>query len=234
MTTQESREPVTTHQQIANVTDEEMVERMVSSYAERFDDLFWDYFESHVTPQMVPGPTIVDVGCGPGLFLRDLGTRHPDARLVGTDVTRAMIDYASSIEYPGARPEFMCHDIASEPLPFADDSVDVVTMVALLHLLQKPFDTLAEIRRVLSSNGRFLLQDWIRTPLEIYLERMMPGDLDEAQARVARDRFMALFPVHNKYTKEDWLWLMDKAGFVVEHRKELRSPHFCTFVCRVS
>jgi SAM-dependent methyltransferase len=223
-----------THQQIANITDEEMVERMVSSYPERFDEIFWDYFQQHLAPALGGDqPVILDIGCGPGLLLRDLGARYPTANLVGTDITRAMIDHALSRDYAGRVPVYHLHDISSDPIPLADNSVQLVSMNAVLHVLDDPLEVLAEVRRVLARDGLLLLQDWIRKPLPVYLERMMPENLDEEQYKKARSRFIALFNVHNRYTPEDWQWLLAQAGFCVQHQQELRSPHFRTFVCSV-
>jgi SAM-dependent methyltransferase len=223
---------VATHQEIANVTDQELVDRMVSSHGDRFDDVFWEYFERRVHSSLSASPTIIDIGCGPGLFLKDLRERYPGFTLIGTDVTEAMIDYARETAFEGDPPELHVHDITSEPLPVADNSVEFVSMVAVLHVLNDPIKVLEEISRVLTEDGTFLLQDWIRTPLPVYLKRMMPEGLTEEQQEKAKRRMLALFTVHNKFAKDDWLWLLREAGMEVQHRQELRSPHFCTFICR--
>ncbi|MCB1693700.1 MAG: class I SAM-dependent methyltransferase [Pseudomonadales bacterium] len=221
-----------THQQIANVTDQELVERMIRSHADRFDDVFWAYFDEHVRPGLPGTPTCLDIGCGPGLYLRDLSRRFPGANLVGTDVTQAMLDYAAGLEFEGGSPALHLHDVTTAPLPAADNSVDLVSMVAVLHVLPDPVSVLREVRRVLAPGGRFLLQDWIRTPLTAYLERMVPEDLDPASRAAAMARLIPLFTVHNKFTIDDWLWVLAQGGFEVEVHRQLRSPHFCTFVCK--
>ncbi len=220
-----------THQQIANVSDEELVKRMISSHDDRFDDAFWSYFNEFVDPFLNSGAQIVDVGCGPGLFLRDLRQRYPEAKLFGSDVTLAMIDYAEEVTYSGPKPEYKLHDITEDLLPFADGQVNLLSMVAVLHVLDDPFAVCDEIKRVLVDDGIFLLQDWIRSPLPDYLERMAP-DVERDQPVIVKSRLMALFTVHNKYTQADWLWLLNEAGFKVNEYRQLRSPHFCTFVCQ--
>ncbi len=219
-----------THQQIANVTDQELVERMIHSHEDRFDAGFWSFFGDHVAPRLPSKPCVVDIGCGPGLLLRDIRKRYPEARLIGSDITPAMIDYAGQVSYEGEKPEYLLHDITTEPLPLDDDSVDLLTIVAVLHVLNDPVAVCREFRRVLKPGGVFLVQDWVRTPLPSYLERM-GGEGDEAQQESIRKRLMALFPVHNRYTLDDWLWLLPQTGFRVLEHRHLRSPHFCTFVC---
>jgi SAM-dependent methyltransferase len=99
-------------------------------------------------------------------------------------------------------------------------------MSAVLHVLDDPYPVLADIRRVLAPGGIFLLNDWIRTPLEVYLASRTDRTADpEADRR----RWLRLFPVHNKYTPEDWQWLLTTNGFQVQYSTQVR-PHFRLFV----
>ena len=219
-----------THQELSGISDSELIERMINTHDGRFGELFWSFFDEHVAGSLPDVPTILDVGCGPGLFLRDLQQRIPNAVLTGTDITPGMVEYAESVEFPDPRPRLIVHDVTTEALPAEDDSVDLLSMVAVLHVLDNPFVPLREIRRVLKSDGVFLLQDWIRKPLQQYLDRMTE-DVDEDNKAIARERFLSLFSAHNKYTIEDWLWVLKEAGFSVRSYQELSSPYFRAFVC---
>jgi SAM-dependent methyltransferase len=199
-----SRLTLATHQEIGGITDQQLLERMVERYANRFDAAYWEFFEVSVGRYLPPRPTIADLGCGPGLYLRDLAERRREAALHGFDITPAMIAYASGLRYPGARPTLVLHDITRDPLPLATGTVDLVCMTALLHLFDDPYPVLAETRRVLRPGGLFLLDDWIRTSLPQYLG---------ARSRGNETRGLKLFAVHNRYTVDDWKWLLSDAGF---------------------
>jgi predicted TPR repeat methyltransferase len=80
-----------THQVLSGATDEEFLQRMTQTYAERFGEAFWTFFTTHVAPRLPPRPLMADLGCGPGLFLQALSERYPQATLYGYDVTPAMI-----------------------------------------------------------------------------------------------------------------------------------------------
>lgn len=220
-----------THQDIANISDEELVNRMISSHDDRFDEAFWSFFNEFVDPHLKSKAQIIDVGCGPGLFLRDLRQRYVGASLYGTDVTQAMIDYAEDVAYAGEKPRYELHDITTDVLPFDAGQFNLLSMVAVLHVLDDPFAVCNEIKRVLADDGVFLLQDWVRSPLPEYLERMAP-DVEQEQREIVRNRLIALFTVHNRYTQNDWLWLLNEAGFKVNEYHQLTSPNFCTFVCQ--
>ncbi|MCB1645572.1 MAG: class I SAM-dependent methyltransferase [Pseudomonadales bacterium] len=222
-----------THQEIAGVSDEDLVKRMLSSHADRFDEQFWAYFAEQVAPALPEQPVLTDLGCGPGLLLRDLSERYPTATMSGFDITPAMIEHAQSqVTYAGKMPQYEVRDIAADGIPLQSGSVHLTTMVAVLHVLANPFTMLAEIRRILAPDGIFLLQDWIRTPMPQYLDRMIDPALPEEEKARMLPGMLRLFPAHNKYTTEDWLWVLDKSGFTVVDHRQLRSPHFSAFVCR--
>jgi SAM-dependent methyltransferase len=212
-----------THQSLSGSTDEEFLQRMVRSYPERFETTFWAFFASQVAAHLPAQAVGLDIGCGPGLFLRDLGERYPQMRLYGYDVTPAMIAHAQHMPTTGAKPTFAVHDIATQSLPHQDGSVHLVSMTSVLHVIDEPLPVLAEIRRVLAPGGLFMLHDWIRQPLSSYLawrqERM------EENPEANRRRGFRLFPVHNKYTTEDWQWLLAEAGFAIRHETQLRPTH---------
>jgi SAM-dependent methyltransferase len=212
-----------THQSLSGYSDEEFLQRMVQSYAERFEATFWAFFTSQVATHLPPHAVGIDLGCGPGLFLRDLGQRYPQMRLYGYDVTPAMVAYAQHLPTTGARPTITVHDATTQPLPHADRSVHLVVMTSVLHVVDEPLPVLADIRRVLAPTGLFMLHDWVRHPLPVYLARRQEN-MQEDPATSQRHGFR-LFAVHNKYTTEDWQWLLAEAGFAIRHQAQLRPTH---------
>jgi SAM-dependent methyltransferase len=212
-----------THQALSGVSDDELVRRMVVTHPDRFGEPFWAFFAAGVAPHLPARPTIVDLGCGPGLLLRDLGARYPLATLYGYDVTPAMIAHGRQLSFASARPTLAVHDVATGPLPHATGSVDLVSMASVLHVLDEPFPVLAEIRRVLTPRGVFLLQDWIPQPLSAYLawRRDHQGEREPECSR----RGFRLFPAQNKYTRDDWQWLLGEARFAIVDQAALRPTH---------
>ena len=215
---------VPTHQSLSGASDDELLRRMVKTHPERFGPAFWAFFTAHVGGNLPPRPVAIDLGCGPGLFLHDLGERYPAAVLYGYDVTPAMIAHGQyHLSYAGAAPTLVVHDVATQPLPHAAGTVHLVTMSSVLHVFDEPLPVLAEIRRVLAPGGIFVLHDWIRQPLQTYLAWRRES-LGESETE-SRRRGFRLFPVHNKYTTEDWQWLLAEAGLAIRHQAELRASH---------
>jgi ubiquinone/menaquinone biosynthesis C-methylase UbiE len=174
---------------------------------------------------------LVDLGSGPGLFLRDVSSRIPDARLHGVDQATDMIENARSLEYAGEPPTLALHDIAADPLPLADVSVDLLCIAAVMHTFQDPFRFLDEVRRVLAPNGLFLLYDWIRVPFEEYIayRQREPGDPEELRY----PRALELFATHNKYTADDWRWILAQGRYEIVAASS-PYPRARVFLCRAA
>jgi SAM-dependent methyltransferase len=219
-----------THQEIGGVSDQEFVERMAARYPRRFNDEYWSVFKANVGRHLPAEPMIVDLGCGPGLYLRDLSERHRGARLHGVDATPAMIDHARQLRYQGAAPTLVVQDVEKEPLPLDAAGVDLVSMTGVLHVLEDPFAVLAEVLRVLRPGGLFLLDDWVRMPLAQYVQDR-PRDRGAAPER-QHAGWLRMFPFHNKYTAEDWKWLLAEAGFSLVSTVQIR-PQSQIFVAMV-
>ena len=218
---------MTTHQQLTGSTDDEFLQRMINTTAGRFTDSFWALFDAEVWPRLPEAPAVADFGCGPGLFLQAVSRRIPAASLTGLDVTPAMIEHARGLDYAGAPPTLEVADLTAERIPLADASVHLGAMTAVLHILDDPFAFLAEVRRALAPGGVFLLYDWARAPLREYLaERVSKEAPDLVLGRLSA---MRLFPSHNKYTVEDWRWLLGECGLSVVADAAPR-PHFHAFV----
>ncbi len=218
---------MTTHQQLTGSTDDEFLQRMIDSAAHRFTDAFWALFDAEVRPRLPDAPAVVDFGCGPGLFLQAVSRRIPGAALAGYDLTPAMIEHARGLDFAGAPPTLEVADLTAERIPLADGSVHLGAMTAVLHVFDDPFAFLAEARRALAPGGIFLLYDWVRSPLREYLADRVPQEAQDPAA--ARRQMMRLFPSHNKYTLEDWRWLLGKCGFDVAADAAPRA-HFHAFV----
>jgi len=186
--------------------------RQLERYSVRFNDEFWTFFASDVQPLLPAEPVLADLGCGPGLYLRDVSGRLPWAVLHGVDRGLDMLAYARGLDYTGRTPSLYDADVAGE-LPFSDGSVDLVTCTAVMHTLEDPFRFLDEVRRVLAPNGLFLLYDWVRVPFGDYIDYRdaEPGDPPEARY----PRALELFATHNKYTADDWRWIFQVGRYAV-------------------
>jgi ubiquinone/menaquinone biosynthesis C-methylase UbiE len=104
-----------------------------------------------------PGDRVVDVGCGPGLFLREAAERGATA--VGVDPSSQMRRLALRRIPPGLRPAVTVVDGTAEHLPLDGATATVAWAVASFHHWTDPDAGLAEVRRVLAPGGRLLVAE---------------------------------------------------------------------------
>src|SRR5712691_8244461 len=113
----------------------------------------------HVGPDQVGSPgAILDVGCGTGRLLKSAKVRFPAARLVGVDAAAEMVKYAQS-STPDGTIEFQ--QATAEQLPFPNASFDLVFSTMTFHHWQDQARGAAEVARVLTPGGRWLLADFV-------------------------------------------------------------------------
>ena len=104
-----------------------------------------------------PG-TILDVGCGTGKLLRSASQRFPAAKLVGVDAAIEMVKQARSSTPDGT---IQFQQATAEELPFLNDSFDLVFSTMTFHHWQNQRRGSAEVARVLTPNGRWLLAEFV-------------------------------------------------------------------------
>jgi SAM-dependent methyltransferase len=113
--------------------------------------------EKRLTIEMLaisPGDRIVDVGCGPGNYTRDLADASGTGLVVGIDASEAMVA-AAARRSGGANLAYLRADACA--LPFEDGTFDAACSVGVIHMIEKPMQALAEIVRVLAPGGRLVV-----------------------------------------------------------------------------
>lgn len=164
---------------------------------------------------------IVDIGTGPGNLLLAMRGIFPHARLVGIDISPAMIAQARRNVKRHGKVHYIELQVAgADALPFASEAIDRVVSTGSLHHWKKPVHALSEVYRVLKPDGYALMYDLVRD---------MPKALcDEIRARFGAFR-LALLWLHSFeepfLNMEEMDCLGRRTEFVVE------GTHFSGALC---
>ena len=112
--------------------------------------------------RVTAGDRVLDVACGTGVVARRaLAAVGPRGSVVGVDLTEAMLAVAERIE---PQVEWRLGDVMD--LPLDDGSFDVVLCQAGLMFFPDRVAALAEMRRVLRTGGRLVVQVWGAAPAQ--------------------------------------------------------------------
>jgi phosphoethanolamine N-methyltransferase len=106
---------------------------------------------------------ILDVGCGLGAIAVDLVQNRGAASVVGVDVEPHLVAHSRErAKKAGVHDTVSFQVVTPGPLPFADDTFDlVVTKDAIIHIPDKAA-FYADVLRVLKPSGAFAGSDWLR------------------------------------------------------------------------
>jgi ubiquinone/menaquinone biosynthesis C-methylase UbiE len=128
-------------------------------------DIFHKHYElvaGHVG-QFCRAGTILDIGTGPGWLLAALRRSLPELKLVGVDISAAMVDKAmENMKKSGYESSIDLKVAAADKLPFPDNSFSAVISTGSLHHWKKPLAALNEIHRVLQPGSPALIYDLVR------------------------------------------------------------------------
>jgi SAM-dependent methyltransferase len=136
--------------------------------------IFLEHYDlvAHDVASFGAAQSILDIGTGPGQLLLAMRKTLPDAKLVGIDISSAMVAQAErNLETYGRDPRIEVRVAGADALPFADGTFDRVVSTGSLHHWKDPIHALAEAHRVLKVDGYALLYDLVRDmPKGVYGE----------------------------------------------------------------
>ena len=122
---------------------------------------------------LTDGAFVLDVGTGPGHVPLLIAQRCPALTVEGIDLSQQMIARATQAAgLADARVTYRVADVRA--LPYPDGSIDLVVSSLSLHHWTDVSAGLAEIRRVLSPNGRAWIYD-VRPVLHRVAENASPS-----------------------------------------------------------
>jgi demethylmenaquinone methyltransferase/2-methoxy-6-polyprenyl-1,4-benzoquinol methylase len=160
------------------------VREMFGSIARRYDvanhvlscgiDFYWRARAADIVASWQPG-RIADLATGTGDLALALQKKLPDAEITGVDFLPEMLELA---RHKGVQHVVLADAMS---LPFSDRSFDCVTIAFGLRNLENYSAGLAEIRRVLTTNGHLLVLEFslpsmpiLRAAYRFYLHRCLP------------------------------------------------------------
>lgn len=113
-----------------------------------------------------PGMTVLDLGCGTGLFTVEMARMvGPSGTVHAVDLQQPMLDAAAArlagTELSG---RVHLHAAGAYSLPLADDSCDLAVVIAALGEIPDRYAALLELRRVLKPGGRLAISEELPDP----------------------------------------------------------------------
>ena len=155
---------------------------------------------------------VLELATGTGLIAKNIV--NAAAHIEATDASGEMIAEAKR-DSRSAKLYFSVQDMFC--LPYADRSFDVVIVSNALHIVPEPERALAEIRRVLKDDGILI------APTFTHAENSFPGKVKAFFMKLAG------FPLHSKWTNEEYLAFLRENGWTVRKSAVLKASFPLTY-----
>ena len=120
--------------------------------------------------------TLLDVGCGTGIFLEILEKKFPYTKFSGLDPNQAMLAKAS--EKLSSKVDLKIGN--AESLPHDSQSFDWVVLSNCFGHINDQETALFEAHRVLRKNGKIIITDWTRDFLVMRIVNLYTQLFDDA------------------------------------------------------
>lgn len=161
---------------------------------------------------IVKAKTVLELAAGTGMIAKNIV--NAAAHIEATDASAEMITEAKR-DNRSAKLHFSVQDMFR--LPYADGSFDAVIVSNALHIVPQPEKALREIRRVLKDDGVLI------APTFTHAGNSFSGKV--------RAFFMKLagFPLHSRWTSEEYLTFLQQNGWTVRKSVVLKASFPLTY-----
>ena len=177
----------------------------------RKDGAAYDEMYELIRP-VVRHKTVLELATGTGLIAKNIV--NAAAHIEATDASAEMIAEAKRGNC-SAKLHFSVQDMFR--LPYADQSFDVVIVSNALHIVPQPEKALAEIRRVLKEDGVLI------APTFTHAENSFSGRVKALFMKLAG------FPLHSRWTSEEYLRFLRQNGWTVQKSAALKASFPLTY-----
>ena len=162
---------------------------------------------------VVKGKTVLELAVGTGLIAKNIV--NAAAHIEASDTSAEMIREAKRRNH-SAKLHFSVQDMFR--LPYADKSFEVVIVSNALHIVPQPEKALAEIHRVLKDDGVLI------APTFTHAENSFFGNSKAFFLKLAG------FPLHSRWTSEEYLCFLQQNGWTVRKNAVLKASFPLTYV----
>ncbi len=195
--------------------------RMIQTYDNVHNKMYWDEIDPHIN-ELAKGKCI-DIGCGPGLLLRDLDEKYKSEKLFGIDLSRIMLDKAEEfLKEPlnEGKVELIHHHMQENfQLPL---NVNLIFSSRVLRSFNNQIEIMKSIHTSLINGGKFVILDWDLGSIEKYYNYF---NSSEEFKDIELTEIIRLHRNFSRYSIEDWQFILEKSGFHIDYTFQLNPVH---------
>jgi ubiquinone/menaquinone biosynthesis C-methylase UbiE len=181
--------------------DKDRINLLIERFSIVYNEIFWKSIGHHFRKN---DPfSLLDIGCGPGLFLEEIAKRFPKAALIGVDEKPEMLKEAQK-RVPGA--DLIQGLVDKSFINSHDKKYDIIYAGLVFHELDNQINFLEDVKKhLINKDGLMIIYDFIIVPIDTYISAYAPF--------MSKDETIQRFPKPAKFSKEDINFLLKETGW---------------------
>jgi ubiquinone/menaquinone biosynthesis C-methylase UbiE len=182
------------------------------NYNRWFIPLVDDILSFHLPSDAV----ILDIGSGPGLLAKEIGSRSQQFKVIGIDISKDTLRIAHDNNKNCPNLSFIEASVYN--IPFNENSFDLVVCKDSLHHFNDLKKALKEMWRVLRPGGVLYIQDLRRDVPMYLLKRSIPK-----QTVVQKLQYYSVRAAYTKSEIKNYLNILKPISLIIKTRKVTRA-----------
>ncbi len=197
------------------------VYRMMKTFHRVHNEKYWRNIDPFLAK--INKGIFLDVGCGPGLLLKELAERYNPMSVIGIDLSADMLKKAEEVlasEKEKRTVELIQQHMQQNwNLP---KGIDAIFSSRVLRSFEDQYVILKSFHESLKKNGYLIVLDWERQPIHVYeswfakqpdFNELSPNDIMKYHRNFSR------------YSIEDWMYIMEHTGFTMIRAFRINEVH---------
>ena len=181
--------------------DKDRIKLLIERFSLVYNERFWKSISNHLQ-ENIPF-SLLDIGCGPGLFMKEISNRFPKAALCGTDEKPEMLEEAGK-RVPEA--DLIRGLVDEKFINSHNKKYDIIYAGLVFHELDNQIYFLDGVRKhLINKGGLLIIYDFVIVPIDIYIKAYAPF--------MSKDEIIQRFPKPAKFAKNDIEFLFKETGW---------------------
>ncbi|UCB44741.1 MAG: class I SAM-dependent methyltransferase [Spirochaetota bacterium] len=181
--------------------DKDRIKQLIERFSLVYTELFWKSISNHLQEDTPFG--LLDIGCGPGLFMKEISKRFPKASLCGADEKPEMLQEARK-RVPEA--DLIQGLVDEKFISSHNKKYDIIYAGLVFHELDNQINFLDGVRKqLINKGGLLIIYDFVIVPFDTYVKAYVPF--------MSKDDIIQRYPKPAKFLKNDIEFLFKETGW---------------------
>ncbi len=181
--------------------DKDRIKLLIERFSMVYNEIFWESISGHF--QKNNPFSLLDIGCGPGLFMKEISNRFPKTALFGVDEKPEMLEEAQK-RVPGS--DLIQGLVDKSFINSHKKKYDIIYAGLVFHELDNQINFLDGVKKhLINKDGLLIIYDFIIVPIDTYINAYAPF--------MSKDEIIQRFPRPAKFSKNDIKYLFKETGW---------------------